>query len=127
MNIQEIEKRNEKLQEQAAQCAEAVPGHNLVEYASIIIRSMKKIDVKFPKLLQAKSDMTFYTTLEKLEEEIDEVVYALDKLHGVNRKSEILQINELIKNGYELLSIYSMACDAVIEKRVKVKEQEEEL
>lgn len=122
MNVLDIQKRNEKLQGLAAKCAEAIPGEDLLPYVSIILRSTGKIDAKFPKLLQAKSDMTFYTTLEKIEEEIDEVVYAMDRIHLINQKHEVLKINELIKGGYELLSIYSMACDAIIEKRVKKQE-----
>lgn len=119
MNLEQIQRRNEKLQDQAISLTEAIPGENLFPYTSIIIRSLKKINKLFPSLVSSLSEMRFYTQMEKLEEEVDEVVYALDKLHEVNRKYEILTINEVIKSGYELLSIYSMASDKIIEKRVR--------
>ncbi len=118
MKLNQIEDLNKKLQDLAVKCSEAIPGENLVEHISNIIRSLKAIDARFLKLIQSKSDMTFFTTLEKLEEQLDEVVFALDQIHIVNTKYEINVLNQLIINGYEMLSIYSMACDSMIEKRV---------
>jgi len=118
MKLNQIEDLNKKLQDLAAKCSEAIPGENLVEHISNIIRSLKAIDARFLKLIQSKSDMTFFTTLEKLEEQLDEVVFALDQIHLVNTKYEINVLNQLIIDGYEMLSIYSMACDSMIEKRV---------
>jgi hypothetical protein len=118
MKLNQIEDLNKKLQDLAAKCSEAIPGENLVEHISNIIRSLKAIDTRFLKLIQSKSDMTFFTTLEKLEEQLDEVVFALDQIHLVNTKYEINVLNQLIIDGYEMLSIYSMACDSMIEKRV---------
>lgn len=124
MNIEQIQKRNEKLQNLAIELTEAIPAENLFPYTSIIIRSLKKINNIFPKLITNLPEMSFYTQMEKLEEEVDEVIWGLDKLHDVNRKYEIVHINEAIKFGYELLSIYSMASDKIIEKRVS-KEHDE--
>lgn len=119
MNAEQIKRKNEELQNQAARVTEAIPGENLFPFTSIVIRSLKKIDKVFPTLLQKQSDIRFFSQMEKLEEEVDEVVYALDKLHEINRKYENLYVNEAIKFGYELLSIYSMAADKIIERKVK--------
>jgi hypothetical protein len=119
MNLNQIQQRNEKLQEAAARLTELLPGAQLMPFTTIIIRSCKKVGTIFPTILTAKTEMTFIKIMDRLENEMDEVVYALDKLAELNREHKNNMINDLVKYGYDLLSIYSMACDKIIERRVE--------
>jgi hypothetical protein len=118
MNLTELTQRNEKFQNAAAGISELLPGVNLLPLISIMIRSTRRIDQAFPHLLSAKSESRFYSVIDKLEEEMDEVVYALDRLGDLNRNKKIKPVNDFVKYGYDLLSVYSNGCDKIIEKRV---------
>lgn len=123
MNLNQIQQRNEKLQDAAARITELLPDAQMMPFTTIIIRSSKKIGAIFPSLLSARNEMAFGKVMDRLEDEMDEVIYALDKLGDLNRIQKNRMINDLVKYGYDLLSIYSMACDKIIEKRVE-NEQE---
>lgn len=90
----------------------------MVLHTSSIIRAAKRLDIVFPKLLSAKTEIRFSTVMDKLEEEMDELIFALDQLADLNRKRQFSALNEFIKFGYDVLSIYSMACDKIIERRI---------
>ncbi|MBV6646681.1 MAG: hypothetical protein KI790_14585 [Cyclobacteriaceae bacterium] len=119
MDIQQLRKRNLKFQEASAKITEFLPGVNLLPLTTTMIRSCRKIDSTFPRLLVAKTELRFNQIIERIEEEIDEVIWALDKLQALNAKENNKTINDFIKYGYDLLSIYSFACDKIIERRVK--------
>jgi hypothetical protein len=119
MNLQELQLRNEKFQKAAARVHELLPGENMLGLSSLILRSSKKIDRYFPMLLQAPTELKFHSLIEKIEEEIDEVVFGLDRMYDINRRKRVPQIDDFIKFGYDLLSIYSLGCDKMIERRIK--------
>ena len=118
MKLEDISNRNRKFQKAAMKVTNLFPGGQVVMMTSVIMRSSKKLDVIFPKLLTAKTEMRFSIVLEKIEEEMDEIVYALDKLSLLNRRDRLPMLTEFVKYGYDLLSIYSFACDKIIERRV---------
>ncbi len=118
MNLTEIHARNIKFQNLAARITQFMPEKNLMESTSVIIRSARQIDRLFPKLLEAKTEMRFTAIMDKLEEEIDEVIYAMDRLTEMVGKDNLRPMNEFVKIGYNLLSLYSAACDSIIEKRI---------
>jgi nitrogen-specific signal transduction histidine kinase len=119
MDLTELSKRNEKLQDAAAQLTELMPGTSLVPLTSLVIRSAKRIDRIFPNLLASNTEARFNAIMEKLEEEMDEVLYSLDRLSQMNQSQSVRYINDFVKYGYDLLSVYSFACDKIIERRVK--------
>ena len=57
--------------------------------------------------------------MDKLEDELDEVVFILDQLEIANKKNRISLVNDFLQEGYSLLSIYSRGIDHVIDKKVK--------
>ncbi len=121
MNLQELQRRNIKFQEAAYGITNLMPEKNLLESVSVIVRSSKKIDLIFPQLLSAKTEIRFNTVIEKLEDEMDEVIIGLDKMAELNKKWNEKSLNDFVKFGYDLLSIYSNGCDKIIEQRI-VKE-----
>ena len=118
MNLEQLERKNEKFQKAAAQLTNLMPDENLVPLTSMMIRSSRKLKEIFPMLFTAKTEIRFSRVMERIEEEIDEIIFALDRLAERNKGRNQGSINEFIKYGYDMLSIYSFACDKIIEKRV---------
>lgn len=118
MSLEDLQKRNKKFQEITYGITNLMPDKNLLEHTSNIIRSAKRLDSIFPKLLSAKTEVRFNTVIDKLEEEMDDIVIALDFIAEQNKKWSERYLNDFVKYGYDLLSIYSMGCDKIIEKRV---------
>ena len=118
MNLSELQQRNEKFQEIAYGITNLLPEKNLLECTSVIIRSSKRIGLIFPQLIAAKTEIRFNTVLEKLEEEMDEIVIGLDQIGEGNKKWQVKTLADFIKYGYDLLSVYSFGCDKIIEKRI---------
>lgn len=122
MTLEQLYRLNEKFQEEAGQLAELLPGGNMLEFSSLIIRGAKKMDMQLKKLISTKSENSFHTAMSKMEDEMDEIVYMLDRLDEANRSKGMDFITDFIKKGYDLLSIYSICCDQLIERKVKADE-----
>jgi hypothetical protein len=60
--------------------------------------------------------------MARMEDEMDEIIFMLDQMDLANRKRNIRLITDLVKEGYEMLSIYSICCDQLLEKRLKKEE-----
>lgn len=123
MTLEKLYRLNEKFQQKATEITELIPGANLLEFSSALIRSARKLDNQLRKILSAKSQDSFYTQLERSEEEMDEIIFMLDRLDLLNRKHSSQIITDFVKRGYELLSIYSLCCDQLIERKTQ-KENE---
>ncbi len=89
---------------------------------SDLMRSLRRIDTIFPKLLEAKTEVRFGVVLDKMEEEMDEVIYALDRLSEIYKQRKYQPLGDFVQFGYDLMSIYSMGCDKIISLRVKEEE-----
>ena len=122
MTLTEINELNEGFQKKAVQLSELLPTGGLVQATSMLIRSARTIDEYFTKLLSAKVEATFNQLLDKMEDEMDEVVFILDQLEIANKKQQISLIEDFLKEGYGLMSVYSKCCDYVIEKKVPKEE-----
>lgn len=123
MTLQHLSDINEKFQLKASEIAELLPGSNLLSFSSSIIRSSRKMDATLQKIMAAKSVMTFYTQMDALEDEMDELIYLLDKLDVANKVSKITTLTDFVKRGYEMLSLYSICCDQILEKKAKKQDE----
>lgn len=119
MTVNEIHELNEKFQISAVQLSELIPSGGLTNATSIIIRSCRTIDEQFVKMLKAPSELKFNQIMDVLEEELDEVLFVLDQMEIANKKQKISLINDFLKQGYDLVSVYSKCFDYIIEKKVK--------
>lgn len=119
MTLEQLSQLNEKFQNKASQLADLLPGSNLLAFSSAIMRSSQKMDKILHKVLSAKGQISFYNQMDALEEEMDELIYMIDKLDDANKKRQIPTITDFVKKGYELLSLYSICCDQIIEKKMK--------
>lgn len=122
MTIEQLHHLNEKFQQKAAEIAELLPGGNLMEFSSVLIRNAKRMDTVFGKLLTVQSEKNLGRAMTRMEEEMDEIIFMLDQMDMANRQRKIGLINDLVKRGYELLSIYSIGCDQLLEKRLRKEE-----
>ena len=122
MTVTEIHELNEKFQKGAVQISELIPTGTLVQATSMLIRSARKIDDQFLKLLKAPSHMVFNQIMGRLEDETDEILFILDQLELANKKQKISLIDDFVKEGYDLMAIYSKCFDLIIGKKVKEEE-----
>ncbi|WP_424963710.1 hypothetical protein [Ekhidna sp.] len=122
MTVTQIHELNEKFQKGAVQLSELIPSGTLVQATSMLIRCARKIDDQFLKLLKAPSEMVFNQIMGKLEDETDEVLFILDQLELANKKQKIALINDFVKDGYDLMSIYSKCFDVIIDRKQKEEE-----
>ena len=122
MTVTQIHELNEKFQKGAVQLSELIPSGTLVQATSMLIRCARKIDDQFLKLLKAPSEMAFNQIMGKLEDETDEVLFILDQLELANKKQKITLINDFLKDGYDLMSIYSRCFDVIIDRKQKEEE-----
>lgn len=122
MTLKQIQQINEKFQKQAVQLSELIPSGTLVQATSMLIRSSREIHQDFLRLLKSKSEGNFNQVANRMEEEMDEVVFILDQLEIANKKQQISLIQDFLKDGYGLMSIYSKCFDQVIDKKVYKEE-----
>ncbi len=122
MTLEQIHQLNEKFQKQAVQLSELIPNGTLVQATSMLIRSSREIHQFFLSLLKANSEGKFNQVADRMEEEMDEVVFILDQLELANRSQKISLIQDFLKEGYGLMSIYSKCFDQVIDKKVYKEE-----
>ena len=88
----------------------------------MLIRSSREIHENFMKLLQARSEGQFNKLMQLLEDEMDDVIFILDQLELANKQQKISLIEDFLKEGYELMSIYSKCFDQIIDKKVHKEE-----
>ena len=122
MTLEQLHNRNEKFQKEAVTLAEMMPGGNMVEFSSLLIRGSKKVDTQLKSLLSDKTEKGFNQHMNQMEDELDEIVYMLDKLDQANRAKKVAFISDFLKKGYDLVALYSMCCDQIISKRMKIEE-----
>ncbi|GAB4231378.1 MAG: hypothetical protein Tsb0034_03700 [Ekhidna sp.] len=122
MTLTQIQELNEGFQKRAVQLSELIPSGGLVSATASIIRSVRTIHDEFLKILSAKEETQFTKIMGALEDEMDEVIFILDQLEIANKKQQISLIEDFLKEGYGLMSVYSKCCDYVIEQKVKQEE-----
>lgn len=119
MTLQELQKQNERFQKSAVQLSELMPSSGLANATSVVIRSAQKLNKGMQKLLSVSSEISFNKTMDRLEEEVDEIIFVLDQLGNANKKQQIRLINDFLKEGYDLLSVYSKCFDSIIDQYVE--------
>lgn len=123
MTLDQLHRLNEKFQTKTAQISELMPGGNLMEFASVLIRNSRRMDAVFQKMIAVQTQAGLGRAMSRMEEEMDEIIFMLDQMDLANRKRKMSSITDLVKEGYELLSIYSICCDQLLEKRIKQEEK----
>ena len=122
MTATQIHELNEKFQKSAVQLSELMPGGSLVQATSMVLRSTRLIDEQFSKVLSASSELRFNQAIDKMEEEMDDVLFVLDQMEIANKKQQISLINDFLKEGYDLISVYSKCLDFIIDQKVEKEE-----
>lgn len=123
MKLQDIQKRNLAYQKRASELVDLIPGGGFLEISTALIRSIRLIDKHLIRSLQASNEIQFGHVMGQIEEELDESVFMLDRIDKQNRNLKMKALDDLLKEGYDLLSIYSICCDQLIGKRMQ-KDQE---
>ena len=123
MTLKDIQERNEKFQKRAAGLVDLIPGGSFLEVSTAIIRSVRLIDKYLIKMIRSKTTSEFDQSIDLIENELDEAVYILDRIDNKNRKYKLQVIETFLKEGYDLLSIYSLCCDQVIGQRINEDEE----
>lgn len=118
MTLEELNRLNSRFQQKAGVLVELFPGSNFLNDASGMIRSSRKLDQLLKRILTAKTEISFYKAIDGLEEEIDEIIFFLDKLDNGNRLTKSPPVTDFVKTGYDLLSYYSKCCDQILEKKL---------
>ncbi len=128
MTIKDIQKKNEGFQRRASGMVDMVPNGGLLDAITALVRSMRAIDKCLQKMLHPSSDTRFKYIHSILEEEMDETVYLLDRLESRNRDLKLPALERVLREGFDLLAIYSMCVDQIICNQIgKYSKGDEEL
>jgi hypothetical protein len=123
MKLQDLQKRNLSYQKKAGDLVDLIPGGGFLEISTALIRSVRLIDKHLIRSLQAPNEIQFGHIMGQIEEELDESVFMLDRIDKQNRNLKMKALDDLLKEGYDLLSIYSICCDQLIGKRMHKDEE----
>lgn len=92
------------------------------EYISQLVRCTASVGANYRAAKRGKSDADFLNKLKIVEEECDESIYFLELLKAFNPTFE-MRINELIKEGSELLKIFVASIVTTRERIYKTKQK----
>jgi hypothetical protein len=123
MTLQDIQNRNENFQKNAARLVDLVPQGGMLELSTGLIRSVRLIDKHLIRLVQSRNDAAFHQVMQRIEDELDEAVYLLDQVERMNKQLKMDTILDFLKEGYDLMSIYSLCCDQIVGARVQNDEE----
>lgn len=123
MTLKDIQHRNMRFQKKAADLVDLIPGGGFLEVSTQIIRSVRLVDKYLLKLIRSDREMEFTRVMDLIEEELDDAVYILDRIDMLNKKHKMKVIQNFLKEGYDLLSIYSLCCDQLIGRRINEDEE----
>ena len=124
MTLDDLTRRNEKFQGHVAQITELIHHPMVLDHCSLLIRSAKRLDKYFRKMLAAGSEAQFNTMMGSIEDETDEIIFSLDQLTAFDRKNDSKAMTDVVKEGFDVLSVYALACDHVIDSKVAKGEDE---
>lgn len=122
MKLNDLTERNKRFQDAVAQITELVHHKSIMEYCSQLIRCSRKMDALLRKLLATKSEMQFNVVIESLEDESDEIIFILDQLTDFDKKNNTKVMKVVVKQGFDVISFYSFACDKLIASRLSKDE-----
>ena len=119
MTIEQIENKNQQFQDRALGLSELMPNTDMMGFATLLKRKARQIHRLFEQLVNAKSERNFWPALESMEEVMNDLVYELDRLHDLNNVMKIRAVDQFVKSGYDLLSMYSISSDQVVNHFIK--------
>ncbi|MEP5611005.1 MAG: hypothetical protein ABJP45_02085 [Cyclobacteriaceae bacterium] len=122
MTVTELHQQNVKFQKGAVQLSELIPSGALTEATSVIIRSSQLLHSFLEKLIHAANETQLGNAIERVEDNMDEIVFMLDQLDIANKKQPISLIEDFLKEGYDLMSVYSVCVNQVINQKVPSEE-----
>ncbi|MEP1095934.1 MAG: hypothetical protein ABJG78_12535 [Cyclobacteriaceae bacterium] len=122
MTVIELHQQNVKFQKGAVQLSELIPSGALTEATSVIIRSSQLLHTFLEKLINAETEAQLGNAIERVEDNMDEIVFMLDQLDIANKKQPISLIEDFLKEGYDLMSVYSVCVNQVINQKVPNEE-----
>jgi four helix bundle protein len=108
MTKEELIARNKRFVIQVLNLMEVLPSNRI--YDAIVrqlVRSSTSVGANYRAACRAKSTADFINKLKIVEEESDESSYFLDILLEIDKGKNKEQLNSLLKESNELLSIYS--------------------
>lgn len=107
MNKQELVERNKKFVIAVIDLLEALPKTmaNTV-FARQLLRCASSVGANYRAACRAKSNADFINKLKIVEEEADESIYFLELIEYVDKGANKVQIQKLLGEANELLSIY---------------------
>ena len=123
MTLKDIQERNLRFQKKAASLVDLIPGGSFLDVSTALIRSARLTDKYLLRLVRSKDETTFSHTMDLIEAELDDAVYLLDRIDNINRRHKLKLIQNFLKEGYDLLSIYSLCCDQLISRRINEDEE----
>ena len=123
MTLQNLQKRTEHFQRKAAGLVDLMPTRGLLDVTTAVIGSVQLIDKYMTRLVQSTNEDEFTLAMRRIEEEIDESVYILDRIDKKNRKHKLTILDNFLMEGYDLLSVYSLCCDHIISKKALKNEE----
>ena len=122
MKLNDLTERNKKFQDTVAQITELVHHKSVLEYSSQLIRCARKMDALLRKLLATQSEAQFNVVIESLEDESDEIIFILDQLTDFDKRNGTKVMKHMVKQGFDVISLYSFACDKLIASRLSKDE-----
>lgn len=122
MTVEDLHRLNVKFQKGAVQLSELIPSGGLTEATSIIIRSSQMLHTYLGKLIQAETEQQLGNAIERVEDNLDEIIFILDQLDIANKKNQIRIIEDFLKEGYDLLSMYSACVNQVMNEKIPNEE-----
>lgn len=122
MTIAELFELNEKFQKSAVQLAELIPTGVFADASTVIIRNSRLMHEQLEHMIHSKNESQLGTAIERAEDHSDEIIFLLDQMEIANKNQPISIIDTFLKEGYDLLSIYSMAFNQVIKEKVPSEE-----
>lgn len=122
MKLNDLTEKNKRFQDAVAQITELIHHKSVLGYSTQLIRSSRKMDALLRKLLQTKNEMQFNVVMESLEDESDEIIFILDQLTDFDKKNNTKVMKGMVKMGFDVISLYSFACDKLIASRLSKDE-----
>ncbi len=122
MEIKELIERNNKFISQVSQLPDLFNDDVLLGISSELMKSARNISKKFASITKETNEMKFNSCMTALEDETDEVMFQLDRLERMGKKIKNPAIDQLVKEGYDLLAGYAIASDFIVSSRTDISE-----
>lgn len=122
MTKEEIKKRTKNFAIRVYNFLNVLSGNKKVEAISLqLFRSSSSVAANYRAVCRGKSPADFLNKLKIVDEEADESLFWLEFIKDLNIQCDQQELDVLIKEANELVSIFSSAIRTVKEKNPKSK------